>query len=84
MGVSSSYLSILILALYINSDQVRFLYLHPAYLWLICPLLLTFVSRLWMIAFRNEMQRDPVTFVLSDVTSIALVFVSTGVVFMAT
>ncbi len=84
MGIASSYLAVLIFALYINSDQVRSLYLHPAYLWIVCPLLLTFVSRLWMIAFRNEMQRDPVAYVLTDITSLSLIALSIGVVFMAT
>ena len=41
VGACSGYMSVLVLALYITSDEVRVLYGHPEVLWLICPLLKT-------------------------------------------
>ena len=38
MGPTSGLLSILVLALYINSDLVTKAYGNPKYLWLLCPL----------------------------------------------
>jgi 4-hydroxybenzoate polyprenyltransferase len=44
-GTSAGYLSVLVFALYINSDEVTRLYTQPQILWLICPLLLYWISR---------------------------------------
>lgn len=66
LGVSSGYVSILVVALYINSPEVRVLYLAPEFLWLLCPLLVYWVSRVWLLARRGEMHDDPVVFALRD------------------
>jgi 4-hydroxybenzoate polyprenyltransferase len=60
MGGSSGYLSVLVLALYISSEQVVALYGTPLLLWLICPLLLFWVSRMWMLGHRGRMNQDPI------------------------
>ena len=65
-GVCSGYMSVLVFALYINSDQVRGLYQETAFLWLICPLLLYWVSRLWLIGKRGGMDLDPIIFAVKD------------------
>jgi 4-hydroxybenzoate polyprenyltransferase len=39
LAAASAYLSVLVLALYINSPEVRVLYSRPDLLWAICPLL---------------------------------------------
>ncbi len=66
MGTTSGYLSILVFALYINSEEVLTNYQYPEVLWLICPLLLYWISRVWLIAGRGEMHHDPVVFALTD------------------
>lgn len=66
LGVASGYLSVLVLALYIQSGNGMMLYRHPAWLWLWCPLLLYWVSRAWFIAHRGHMHDDPVVFALRD------------------
>jgi 4-hydroxybenzoate polyprenyltransferase/phosphoserine phosphatase len=66
LGTASGYLSVLILTLYVNSEQVRLLYLRPTLLLLICPLLLYWISRVWMVAHRGQMHDDPVVFALKD------------------
>ena len=69
MGSSSGYLAVLVLALYIDSTASMSLYRHPHYLWLLCPLLLYWISRTWAIAHRGVMHDDPVVFAVMDRTS---------------
>lgn len=66
MGVASGYLSVLVLALYVNSDQVLTLYSHPHDFWGLCLLVLYWISRLWFLAHRNELCEDPVFFAARD------------------
>ena len=66
LGGASGYLAVLVLALYINSTASEALYRHQQVLWLLCPLLLYWVSRIWFIAHRGLMHDDPVVFALTD------------------
>ncbi|MEO8672508.1 MAG: UbiA family prenyltransferase [Tahibacter sp.] len=66
LGGSSGYLSVLVLALYINSTASEALYRSPKVLWMLCPLLLYWISRVWVIAHRGNMHDDPVVFAVSD------------------
>ncbi|TDR48805.1 4-hydroxybenzoate polyprenyltransferase [Tahibacter aquaticus] len=66
LGGSSGYMSVLVLALYINSTASEALYRHQEVLWLLCPLLLYWISRVWLIAHRGTMHDDPVVFALVD------------------
>ena len=59
LGPVSGYLAILVLALYIDSDKVRSLYVEPARLWLECPALLYWITRLWFFAQRRALHDDP-------------------------
>jgi 4-hydroxybenzoate polyprenyltransferase len=71
-GTSSAYASIVIFALYINGHDVVALYHHPNRMWLITPLLILWVSRVWLLASRGELDEDPVVFALSDRMSLLL------------
>lgn len=74
LGGASGYLSVLVLALYINSTASEMLYRHPKLLWLLCPLLLYWISRAWIVAHRGAMHDDPVVFAATDnVSRIVLV-----------
>jgi len=66
LGGGAGYMSVLVLALYINSDIVRMLYSHPDLIWLLCPLLLFWVSWIWLSARRGEMHDDPLLFAIRD------------------
>ena len=66
LGTSAGYISVLVLALYINSREVFSLYSKPDLLWFICPVLLYWVSRVWMIAHRGNLHEDPIVFALRD------------------
>ena len=66
LGAASGYLAVLVLALYINSTASEALYRHAHVLWLLCPTLLYWVSRVWFKAHRGLMHDDPVVFALTD------------------
>jgi 4-hydroxybenzoate polyprenyltransferase len=66
MGGASGYLSVLVLALYINSEQVMALYRSPLVLWLACPLLLFWTSRMWLLAHRGRIHDDPIVATVRD------------------
>jgi 4-hydroxybenzoate polyprenyltransferase len=72
MGSSSGYLSVLVLALYINSDQVVALYRAPLLLWLVCPLLLLWIGRMWLRAYRGQIHEDPIVAAVRDPLSYLL------------
>lgn len=69
MGVSSGYLSVLVLALYIQDSHTALLYATPKIIWLACPLLLYWISRAWMLTHRGLMHDDPIVFAIKDKTS---------------
>ena len=72
LGTSAGYLSVLVLALYINSPEVAALYERPKMIWLLCVLVLYWISRVWMKAQRGQMHDDPVVFALKDRISLAI------------
>ncbi|HSE12555.1 MAG TPA: UbiA family prenyltransferase, partial [Rudaea sp.] len=80
LGAASGYLAVLVLALYINSTASVLLYRRPVVLWLLCPLLLYWISRAWLIAHRGDMHDDPVVFAVSDRTSRLLLALSIVIV----
>ena len=65
-GIASGYISVLVAALYIQSDRVAGVYSQPALLWLVCPLLLYWISRIWLLARRGQLHDDPVLFAVRD------------------
>lgn len=65
-GSASAYMAVLVLVLYINSETVRDLYTHPEVIWLLCPLLLYMVTRIWLLARRDALHEDPVVFMIRD------------------
>jgi 4-hydroxybenzoate polyprenyltransferase len=72
LGCAAGYLSVLVLALYINSPEVSALYARPKLIWLLCVLVLYWISRVWMKAQRGEMHDDPVVFALKDRPSLVV------------
>ncbi len=66
LGIPAGYCAVMVLALYINSPEVRVLYQHPAVIWLICPALLYWMARTWSIAHRGLMHDDPLVFAVAN------------------
>lgn len=69
MGAASGYVSVLVLALYLNSVQADRLYNSPIILWLVCPLLLYWISRMLLLGARGQMHDDPIVFTTKDYVS---------------
>ena len=70
MGTASGYLCVLVLALYINSPDVGALYHRPKIIWLLCVVMLYWISRLWVVAQRGKLHDDPVIYALTDRVSL--------------
>lgn len=68
-GAALGYVAVLVFTRYLDAEQVRNLYVHPEYLWLIAPCLVFWVSHLWLRAHRGEMHDDPIVFAARDVAS---------------
>jgi 4-hydroxybenzoate polyprenyltransferase len=83
LGTGSGYLAALVLALYVNSQQVIILYDHPNLLLLICPLLLFWISRMWLLAHRGRMHDDPVFFSVKDAVSYIIGALALAVLWVA-
>lgn len=82
-ATSALYLSVLVMALYINSPDVARLYSRPQVLWFVCLLLIYWVSRVTLIANRGLMSDDPVIFALKDRTSQIVAGLVAGCVILA-
>ena len=80
-GVSSGYISALVIALYMRSEDVLSLYAQPTAIWFVLPILLFWVSWVWLKAARGEMHDDPIVFAVKDRASL-LVAGLTAVVFI--
>ena len=73
LGTASGYISVLVLAMYIQDHNTASLYRHPQIIWLACPLMLYWISRTWIIAHRGMMHDDPIVFAARDKTSLVVV-----------
>ncbi len=71
-GTSSGHAAVLILAFYINSETVQTQYRRPEALWLICPLMLYWLAKLWLNAQRREITDDPVIWAMTNRVSRAI------------
>ncbi len=70
LGVMSGYASVVVFALYLNSDAVVRLYRSPELIWCAVPVLLFWISWIWMKTHRGEMHDDPLLFALRDRVSL--------------
>lgn len=68
-GISSGYISVLVLVLYTHDLQAGTLYAQPAWLWFVAIAVLYWISRMWLLAFRGQMNEDPVLFAIHDRSS---------------
>ena len=67
MGMASGFLAVMVLALYIDSQNSEMLYAKPEWLWAAAPVLLLWVMRIWLKTGRRELHgEDPLQFALKD------------------
>lgn len=83
LGGASGYIAVLVLALYISSDTAHGLYPRQELIWLICVLLLYWISYMWLIAHRARMRDDPLVFAVHDRVSLVLIALMAAVLVAA-
>lgn len=83
LGAAAGYLSVLVLALYINSAKSEALYRQPKFLWSLCPLLLYWIGRVWLLTQRGRMHDDPLLFAVRDPVSLAVLVLGLATVLVA-
>jgi 4-hydroxybenzoate polyprenyltransferase/phosphoserine phosphatase len=82
-GLAAGYMTALVMALYINSEDVKIVYNSPGILWFSCPLILYWVSRCWVLARRNLMADDPIAFAIKDGTTYGIAAISAAILLLA-
>ena len=80
LGVGSSFSAVVIFTLYVHSPDVRLLYSSPQFLFLLCPIVLYWLSRTWLMAHRGELKEDPVTLAIRDPVSYGVALASLAVI----
>ncbi|MEE9315405.1 MAG: UbiA family prenyltransferase [Rhizobiaceae bacterium] len=65
-GIASGFAAVVVLALFVDSPQIAENYQHPEVIWLVCPLVLYLIIRIWILARRKHMHDDPVVFLMTD------------------
>jgi 4-hydroxybenzoate polyprenyltransferase len=71
-GTASAYAAVVVLMLYIARPDVTELYRHAGRLWMLVPLLLFWLTRIWLLAARGELNEDPVIFAIRDGMSLVV------------
>lgn len=79
-GVGSSFSAVVIFSLYVQSQDVRVLYLSPEWLLLLCPIVLYWLGRTWLLAHRGELKEDPVTLAIRDRVSYVVALAGAAVI----
>lgn len=69
-GTASAYAAVVVFSFYIGAHEVTSLYQHPNRLWLITPLMIYWLSRVWLLASRGQLDEDPVIFAVTDRVSL--------------
>ena len=83
MGISSGFMAVVVLALYITSETVTRLYPSPTILWLACPLVLFWIGRIWLLAHRGLVTDDPLAFAVKDGTTWFIAILGASILLVA-
>jgi len=65
-GVAAGQMAALVLSLYLQDPQLLTRYTHPMYLWILVPVFLFWIMRIWLKAVRHALHDDPVVFAARD------------------
>lgn len=82
-GICSGYISVLVLVLYTHDLQADELYKNADWLWIIAVLVLFWISRMWLLAYRGQMNEDPVLFAIKDRISYIISILTAITLFLA-
>lgn len=83
LGGGSGYVAVLVLAIYISSGTAEILYTRHQLIWLLCPLLLYWISYIWLVAHRGGMHDDPLVFTVRDFVSRIVILLAAVIVLFA-
>jgi 4-hydroxybenzoate polyprenyltransferase len=84
LGTAAGMVAALVLALYVNGDTAGTYYRTPEWLWLLGPLLMYWIARIWMLATRGDVHDDPVVFASTDRVSHVVAIAALVVLWLAT
>ena len=82
-GPAIGLMSVMVLALYVQTPTVESLYASPGLLWLLLPLTTWWMVRIWFLAERGEVDDDPVAFAIRDRGTQAVVVLMAAVAILA-
>ena len=82
-GTASAFAAVVVFANYISGRDVTVLYRHPSLLWMVVPLMLLWLCRVWLLASRGELNEDPVVFAITDRMSLLIGLVAVTLVALA-
>jgi 4-hydroxybenzoate polyprenyltransferase len=71
-GTAAAYAAVVVFTIYISGLDVMKLYRHPRLLWLMVPLMILWLNRVWLLASRGQLDEDPVAFALTDRMSLLI------------
>jgi 4-hydroxybenzoate polyprenyltransferase len=70
MAAACGFNAVTVLALYLSSPDVHLLYRTPRLLWLLCPVIMYWISRMLLMAHRRFVPEDPIIFAVRDRVSL--------------
>ena len=83
IGPTSGLIAVLVLGLYISSPAVSILYKTPQMLWLLIPVMIYWITRIWFLANRRQVHHDPIVFAITDWRSYVVAGVSGFIMLLA-
>jgi 4-hydroxybenzoate polyprenyltransferase len=83
LGVASAFSSVVVLALYVNDARAIGLYHRPELIWLVVPIVLYVMGRIWVLAKRSELPDDPVLFIIKDWRSHLMAAIVASIIYLA-
>ncbi|WP_404402122.1 UbiA family prenyltransferase [Pelagibacterium halotolerans] len=83
MGVGTGYAAAVVLAVYLDTPHVRAAYTEPALLWVFVPILVLWLTRIWIKTGRAEMHDDPLIFAARDRVSLTFAVLCGAVIGLA-
>ncbi|MGP8250664.1 MAG: UbiA family prenyltransferase [Terracidiphilus sp.] len=71
-GTASAFAAVVVFTNYISSTDIVMLYQHAQRLWIIMPLMILWLCRVWLMASRGLLNEDPIVFALTDKQSLII------------
>ena len=82
-GTGSAFAAVVVLAMYISNLTAAHLYGHSRRLWLLVPVVIVWISKVWLLASRGQLHEDPVVYAITDRRSWMLGALCAAIVWLA-